>query len=282
MGQVTVVTTIKRGGSRFYIESERPHVTVPGVTSIVGMVPKPFLQHWSAKLAAELAVDSIDFVKEMAARDRDGAIGYIKGAATRYTKTRATVGSEAHDLFERMIRGEKVRRVKPDLEPYRAGFAEFLDVVNPELIRAEDVAWNDTHQYAGSFDALLRVWLNDDRTPDASRKRGTPVVLVADWKTSKGTYPDVALQMSAYANAERLIDPNGVSSPFPAVDGGVVLHITPEGWEFRPVDISEAVFAHFVALRKTFEWDRELSKTVLGKPLASSAGEFITGTQRRA
>jgi len=233
-------------------------------------------------MAAELAVDSIDFVKEMASRDRQGAIDYIKGAATRYTKTRANVGSDAHDLFERMIRGEYIGRVHPDLEPYRRHFAEFLAAVNPELVRAEDVAWSDEHQYAGSFDALLRVWVNDDRTVDPTRKTGEPITVVADWKTSKGTYPDVALQMSAYAHADRLIDPNGVSEPFPEVDGGVVLHITPDRWEFKPVDISDEVFAYFLALRKTFEWDRDVSKRVLGKPLAESGGALVTGTQRRA
>jgi hypothetical protein len=277
------VQTVKRGGSRFYVDPERPLVTVPGVTSVISMLPKPFLQYWTAKMAAELAVDSLPIIASMAERDRQGAVDYIKGAATRYTKTRANIGSDAHDMFERMIRGEYIGRVHPDMEPYRRGFAEFLAAVNPELISAEEVAWSDTHQYAGSYDAVLRVWLMPDNTPDPTRKRGEPVDLMVDYKTSKATYPEVALQLAAYASADRMITADGSSHPMPDVQGAAVFHITPEGWEFKPIVIGEEVFRFFVALRLIFDWDREASKSVIGKSIAQSeASGIVTGTQRRA
>ncbi|MFE0699402.1 hypothetical protein [Streptomyces sp. NPDC058872] len=275
------VRTIQRGGSRFYIHPERPEIKAPGVTSVVSMLPKPFLNFWYARMTAELAVDSLPFVAQMAERDRQGAIDYLKGAARRYTKIRADVGSDAHDLFERMARGEYVGRVHPDLEPYRVNFAAFLAAVNPELVRAEDVAWSDAHNYAGSFDAVLRVWLDDDGKPTPDRS-GTPHLLMADWKTSKDTYPDVALQMSAYANADRIIAPDGTSEPMPEFDGAAVLHITPELWAFKPVRIDAEVFSFFLALRRVFNWDREVSKTVIGRAIAKSATGLVTGTQRRA
>ncbi|MDX3295123.1 hypothetical protein PV569_15555 [Streptomyces scabiei] len=275
------VRTIQRGGSRFYVHPERPEIKVPGVTSVVGMLPKPFLMFWAAKMTAELAVDSLPFVAQMAERDRQGAVDYLKGASRRYTKMRADVGSDAHDLFERMIRGQFVGSVHPDLEPYRAHFADFLEAVNPRLERAEDVAWSDAHAYAGSFDAVLTVWLDEDGNPTPDRS-GVPHLLMADWKTSKATYPDVALQMSAYANADRIISPDGTSEPMPEFDGAAVLHITPELWEFKPVRIDEEVFSFFLALRKVFTWDRDVSKTVLGRAIAKSVGALVTGTQRRA
>ncbi|MQS39592.1 hypothetical protein [Streptomyces katsurahamanus] len=266
------VSTIQRGNSRFYVDAET-HEKVPGVTSVIGMLPKPFLTYWAAKMTAEAAVDNLPAVTSIAERDRDGAVDYLKGAHRRYTKLRAEIGSDAHDLFERMIRGEYVpRRVHPDLQPYREGFAEFLDVVQPELIRAEDVAWSDQHKYAGSFDALLRV-KDDD---------GTPTTVIVDWKTSKATYPDVALQMSAYGFADRLIDPEGNSEPMPHIDAAAVLHITADQWSFKPVRFDAEVFGHFLTLRRTFDWDREVSKTVIGKPFASGGQRIVTGTQRRA
>lgn len=273
------VRTIMRGGSRFYVNPETA-VKVPGVTSVISMTPKPFLTFWAAKMTAEAAVDNLAAVQSIAQRDREGAIDYLKGAHRRYTKLRADVGSDAHDLFERMIRGEFVNRVHPDLMPYKLHFEQFLAAVNPELVRAEDVAWSDAHQYAGSFDAILYVWLDEDGkpTPDRSGERHT---LMVDWKTSKGTYPDVALQMSAYANADRLIDPDGNSGPLPEFDGAAVLHITDEAWEFKPVRIDDEVFQVFLNLRRIFDWDREISKTVLGRAIAKSA-RIITGTQRRA
>ncbi|MGW4158827.1 hypothetical protein [Streptomyces sp. NPDC004788] len=279
MGQIR---TINRSGSRFYFDPDKPDLKVPGVTSVIGMLPKPFLQHWASKMTAELAVDSLDFVKAMAERDRAGAVDYLKGAARRYTKARADLGSDAHDLFERLIRGEAVGRVHPDLTAYRDHFREFLEAVNPELVRAEDIAWSDTHAYAGSFDAILNVWLDESGkpTPDRSGERHT---VIADWKTSRATYADVALQMSAYAHADRLVDAQGVSVPMPDFDGACVLHITDETWAFKPVRIdSEDVFATFLRLREIFTWDRSTSKTVIGRAIAQAAGQLVTGTQRRA
>jgi hypothetical protein len=277
---VPSVRTIQRGGSRFYIHPERPEIKLPGVTSVISMLPKPFLAFWQAKMVAELAVDSLPFVAQMAERDRAGAVDYLKGAARRYTKVRADIGSQAHDLFERMIRGEWVGHVHPDIEPYRAQFSDFLIQVNPQLVSAEDVAWSDTHGYAGSFDAIIRVWLDSENRPTPDRS-GVPTLLIADWKTSRDTYPDVALQMAAYAHADRIISPDGVYRPMPEFDGAAVLHITPDGWALKPVRIDDEVFDFFLTLRRVFDWDREVSKTVIGRAIAQSAGRLVTGTQRR-
>lgn len=291
------IKTMQRGGSRFYVNHET-RVTVPGVTSTIGMLPKPFLRFWGQKLVAESAVNSFDFLERMIeTAGKDAAVDYLKNAPNRYTKLRASVGSEAHDMFERMIRGEGrlteqdaygrfVVRVSQDMEPYRRGFAEFLAAVNPELVRAEDIAWSDTHAYAGSFDAILRVWVTEGPdgklTIDPTRGPDSrPVLLIVDWKTSKDTYADVALQMAAYAHADKLIDSDGVEHPMPEFDGAAVLHITPDQWAFKPVDISREVFDFFLALRQVFDWDRTKSKDVIGKPLARSAGGLVTGTQRR-
>jgi hypothetical protein len=232
-------------------------------------------------MAAELAVDSIEFIQQMVDRGgRAGAVQYVSGASRRYTKERSDIGSEAHDLFERMIRGERVGYVSRDMDPYKRHFGEFLDAVQPELVRAEDVAWSDTHQYAGSFDGILRIRLNEDGKPDPA---GEPALVVADWKTGKNTYPDVALQMSAYAHADKVIAPDGTEEPMPDLDGAVVLHITPDVCAFKPVRIDKSdVFAQFLHLRETFEWDRKTSKTVLGDPIWFAGGELVTGTQRRA
>ena len=273
------VRTITRGGSRFYVDPET-HEKVPGVTSIVDMLNKPFLQYWAAKLVAEHAVDNLAAVASIAERDRDGAVDFLKGAPHRYTKLRAEVGSKAHDLFERMMRGEHVGRVEPDLVPYARHFAEFMTAVNPELVRAEDVVWSDSHAYAGSFDALLRVWLDEDRRPTPDRS-GEPCLVIVDYKTSKAVYPTVALQLAAYAHGDRIVDPEGHVEPMPDVDGGAVLHITDEAWNFLPVRVDEDVFSVFLALRQAFTWDRETSREVIGRSLASG-GRLVTGTQRRA
>ncbi|MFE5621712.1 hypothetical protein ACFQ8S_06820 [Streptomyces virginiae] len=277
------VRTIYRGGSRFYVHPENRDLAHPGVTSILGMLPKQnFLGPWNARMTAELAVDSIDYISSMAMRDRQGAIDYLRGAARRYTKIRADIGSEAHDIFERLIRGEQVYSVREDLEPYLHHFRQFLAEVNPELVRAEDVAWSDTYGYAGSFDVIFYVWLDEDGkpTPDRSGKRH---LVMGDWKTSKATYADVALQLSAYQRADFIIDPDGNRTPMPEFEGAYVLHITDETWALKPVETSDDVFRFFLHLRAIFDWDRDVSRRVIGKPVAAKAGtRIVTGTQRRA
>ena len=89
--------------------------------------------------------------------------------------------------------------------------------------------------------------------------------------------------MSGYAHADEIVAPDGTREPMPKFDGAVVLHITPDECEFLPVRIDEEdVFAHFLHLRETFKWDKDVSKTVLGDPIWRSAGTLVTGTQRRA
>lgn len=274
------IETTKGRGPRFYFDTANPSVKYPGVTSIIDTLNKPSLPNWYARRTAELAVDSLSFVGEMAERGgREAAVQYLSGAARRYTKDRADLGSDAHDMFERMIRGERVGYVPRDLEPFKRHFTEFLDAVQPELVRAEEVAWSDTHRYAGSFDATLRVRLDDRGKPDP---QGDPALVIADWKTGRNIYPSVALQMSAYANADVIISPDGQRSFMPEYDGACVLHITADGWEFIPVRIDRSdVFGSFLHLRAAFDWEREVSKTVIGDPIASGQAGFVTGTQRR-
>jgi len=272
------------GASRFYFPEDDPQRRYPGVTSIVDMLPKKFLTRWSANMTAELALDSIDFIQRMADRDRAGAKKYLAGAATRYTNHRASIGSKAHIVFEKMIRGRSVGHLHADIVPYQRQFADFLDVVRPELVRAEDVAWSDTHAYGGSFD----VWMRLRVAPQADGtwvldQQGVAVDVIGDWKTSKSVWPSVAIQMGAYANADEIIAPDGEAAPMPEFDGAVVLHITPDGWNLLPVYRAEldAAFGVFLDLRRIFEWERTGQRKALGKSLARSGEDFVTGTERR-
>ncbi|MFE1763091.1 hypothetical protein ACFW81_02545 [Streptomyces angustmyceticus] len=278
----------EKGGSRVYFKVTDPENRYPSVTAVVDMLPKKFLQRWNANMAADLALDSIEYLQRMVDRDRQGAKKWVAGAAWRYTNDRSKIGNKAHDLFERMMRGQQIRRQSLDLEPYRANFREFMDVVKPVLVRAEDVAWSDTYAYAGSFDAWLRlrVIVKDDGTwtldPDNDSGNAVWVNVIADWKTSKSVWPSVALQMSAYANADKIIDPAGTEEVMPSFDGAVVLHITPDGWSLIPVYAPEmrTAFEVFLHLRKTVDWERTTQRKVLGKPLAGSK-RVTTGTERR-
>ncbi len=258
------VGTIQRSGSRFYV-NPATKAKVPGVTSVVGMLPKDFLRYWAAKVVAECAVDNIGPLVGLAMNDRTGAIDYLKRAPGRNTNAAADVGSEVHDLVERMAKGQPIGRVHPDLAPFVDGFREFIDEFEPEFLYLEQTVWSDTHGYAGSFDWIARM----GETPSTRRLECVGEVILGDNKTTRsGVHAEVAVQLAAYRNADHLLQADGSTEPLPSIDGGAVLHLRPEGWSLVPVRIDEDVFEVFLALRHVFDWDKDLAKNVLGAPLA--------------
>ena len=275
------VNTIHRGGSRFYVDPETGRKN-PGVTSILNMLPKPFLKAWAAKLVAETAVNNITEVIGLAFRDPQGAIDYLKRAPDRFTKSAADNGSEVHDVFEQIAKGTPPKRVHPDIEPYVAHFMEFLDLCEPEFLLLEETVWSDEHGYAGSFDALAIL-----HGAGAGELQGK--TLFMDWKTTRsGVHEEVALQLAGYQYADAVVRPDGARVPLPEADGGAVLHVRPEGWQLVPVNtgivqIAEAevdVYDYLLALREVFDWDYEVKKHVLGRPVAAG-GEFSTTRKKQ-
>ncbi|HVE24376.1 MAG TPA: hypothetical protein VNC22_03185 [Sporichthya sp.] len=262
------INTISRGGSRFYV-SPLNGDKVPGVTSVVGMLPKGFLGPWNAKLVAETAVDSLGEVVSIAMKDRQAAIDFLKGAPRRFTSKAADVGTDAHDVFEKMARGETPGRMHPELKVYADHFSAFLDEFQPEFLHLEQTVWSETHGYAGSFDAIMKV--------DGE-------IVGADWKTTRsGVHAEVAIQLAAYRFADYILDPETSDQiDIPKWTGGAVFHVRPEGWSLVPVRCDEAVFEYFLHLRRVFEWDREVKDTVLGQPLNVGAKKRAAPRRRSA
>ena len=243
------VKTFSAKGSRFYVHPDTGE-SVPGVTSILNQLPKPFLQYWSAKVVAEYAVDNVESWRSL---DYKAAVDLLKGAPRRYTSGRADIGTEAHDAFEKIGNGDDPGPIRIEVQPYVDQFSKFLDDFQPEFIGQELTVWSEKHRYAGSTDAFLRI-------------QGEPVVV--DWKTTKSIYPEVGLQLAAYRYADHVIDQYGSTSPIPTLEGGAVLHVREDGYDLVPLRCDEKVFEIFLALRNfSFEWAQDISKTVVGAPL---------------
>ena len=256
------IETKSVGGLRHYYRTADPTTTYPGVTSVVNGVPKPFLLRWSAGMAADLALDAPDYI----------ARRYLVGAADRYKRMRGTIGTRVHDVAEIALRtGTVPDIVHPDVRMYLPGLRAFIDAVQPQLVRAEETVWSDTYGYAGRFDAWLRVRLNDDWQPDPD---GTPRLLLTDTKTSKSQNAEVALQLAAYAHADKVISADGTESPLPEFDGGALLHIGHDGVPtFRRVEIGDEVFRHFLSLLHTYHWGRGAARRVLGDVIWQGAAQ---------
>jgi hypothetical protein len=257
------VGTIQRGGSRFYVHPST-RGKVPGVTSVVGMLPKEFLKFWAAKVVAECAVENLQSVVGLAMNDPKGAVDYLKRAPMRNTGEAADTGTQVHDLIEKMARGQKVGRVHPDLAGFVAGFQEWLDLYEPEFLFLEETVWSEAHEYAGSFDWIARM----GDTPTTRRLEMVGETILGDNKTTRsGVHAEVALQLSAYKRADYILRQDGSKLELPAIDGAAVLWLRPEEWSFVPVNVGDEVFDVFLSLLPVLHWERELKKSALGAPL---------------
>ena len=244
------VRTFSKHGSRFYAD-DLTGTTAPSVTSITGCLPKKALQFWHAKMVAQCAVEEFGTVAQMVSTGNpSGAIDYLKGAPRRSSGQAAKTGSDVHELCERIGRGEDPR-VHPDLQGFIDQYRRFIGDFEVGFLEVEATAWSDTHTYAGTLDA---IWLIDGEA------------IIGDIKTgASGIWPDVALQLCAYARADCLLAPNGERRPMPQIDAAAALHLRPDGYALTPIRIGDDVFDTFLALAQVASWEREVCKTVIGK-----------------
>jgi len=254
------VSTIKSGGSRFYLNPADDR-KLPGVTSVLDMIPKhSFLKPWAAKMVAEFAVDNAsDWIGLVMKGERVAAVDLLKRAPFRFTDNAADTGTGAHDLFERMAAGDVLSKsdVRPELLPYVRHFREFLDVWTPDFLFLERTVWSETHGYAGTFDAIFSVIMD-----------GEKFTAMGDWKTTRsGVHEEVALQLTAYANADYILGADGEQTPIPKVDGGAVLHVRPEGWKLVPAAINDDTMRTFLALKEVWEWETNTKRMAIGRPI---------------
>lgn len=246
------VNTIKRGDSRFYVNPETG-AKAPGVTSIIGMLNKPFLQPWAAKVVAEEAVADVGTLVSMTIRNPEAAVDYLKRAPYRQTSAAADTGTEAHDAFERIAKGLPVGRLHPDVEPFVVHFDEFIEEFKPEYVFMEETVWSERHDYAGSFDALTII---------------DGALTWVDYKTTRsGVHEEVGLQLSAYSHADYIIRPDGSRVPLPKGEYGACLWIRPDEWGVYPIRIDDEIFADFLHLRAIFDYDRSRKSTIVGEPV---------------
>jgi len=255
------VNTIKRQGARLYIHPDTGE-QMPGVTSILNMLPKEFLKFWAAKMSAEFAVDMTpEWIGLVMKGERQAAVDIIKKAHMRNTGNAADMGTAAHDVFEKMSRDQKVGRVSPGLKPFVTHYQRFLDKFQPEFLHLEETVWQRSVGYAGSFDAIAII-------------EGETVIL--DNKTTRsGVHDEVCLQLNAYGGADALVDPDtGEETPLPDITGAAVVHMRPDEWGFYPVAYDPDKFIPVLgALKVVWDWEKNLRKGAIGRPIHHDEGD---------
>ena len=129
-------------------------------------------------------------------------------------------------------------------------FHQFREDHNPEYIETESTVFSREYGYAGTMDAVLSIGGK---------------VYVVDYKTGKKVWPEAALQLAAYRNAEFIGRARGREDELPPCDGGLVVHIRPDGYRVIPVDTSDATFDTFLSALDVFRWNRVDGDTSIGR-----------------
>jgi hypothetical protein len=218
-----------RGKGRHY-QHPKTGELLPSVTNIIGVLNKPALPRWAAKMVAEQAVAMRDSLPNL---EPDEAVDLLKGAPWRKSGRAADRGTTVHAYLEARLQGLEPKEISGEAARFRKAADAFLDEWEPEPVAIELTVFGPG--YAGTGD----LWC---------RARGANILL--DYKTSKAIYNEAALQLAALAHAT--LDPDG--NPIPATDEAWVIRIGEDGYEAKQVADLDYNYQAFIAALQLWHW----------------------------
>lgn len=162
---------------------------VPNVSSIVGLLDKPALVPWAAKLCAQTVTTLLAPGETMTSASIAELAKRVKAAPRDKRESAAESGKAVHAAVERWLNDRSYRLPVDALPAVIKGFDAFRRFAEQNRIEPKAVeqrVYSRTHRYAGTMDCVGKF--NDELT-------------VFDWKTGSGIYPEAYLQTAAYAAA---------------------------------------------------------------------------------
>ena len=233
-------------GTRWYRNPNRHEgaLVYRGVTGITSALPKEAIPRWAAKTVAEYAVSYVNQWTELPAWE---ALDLLKNVPWRNRDRAAARGTEVHKVIEGLIQGLEYD-VEAELEPWINAARAFVESARPEPEAMERTVYNERHLHAGTFDFLGRL----RQFPELGR-------VLIDWKTSKGIYPDMGVQVvGGYAlGGEYALDEAGKEVDWVRPDSAAVVHLTERGYEIRPVPMDQIFRRAFLAALEIRKWQTD-------------------------
>jgi len=101
-------------------------------------------------------------------------------------------GREVHDVIANLLRGRKIARIDPKIEPFVEAWIRFRDETDFQAEVIEEPVYSLTYGYAGTLDAV-----------GVMTKTNAPRRAVFDWKTSNAPHITISVgpQLAAYEQA---------------------------------------------------------------------------------
>lgn len=258
---MTFVVRRTAGRNHYYVDIDiDPRHRLPGVTTIIKAMANKRLETYASSATADYAVNNWEAMNALPPADRVRA---IMGGRWEKRDAAGANGSDVHRFGEKLLLGEPVE-VPPALRGYVESYVRFMDL---SQIRAEHIevpCYSDTDRYAGTIDILGDLVLPDlEEWADVPRDEDGRSFGVLDPKTGKGVYESGALQLCAYAHAERIILEGATTSDrskrveidMPAVDFAAAVHIHPDGTPATLVrtDASDDAYRRFQYLIQIYD-----------------------------
>lgn len=231
---------------------------IPSVTTVKDVLDKSGpLVGWAKAETAACAVRNYETLGVLKTTAGDAAaVDWLKKIPDYQRDKAADMGTSIHVAAEHIILGVS-QILTPEQEPFVAAYRKFLTTWEPQFLLVEAMVFSLRHHYAGTLDAVAVI---DGET------------WLLDWKTSKGVYGDMAIQLAAYGNADFVgYEGDPTEYAIPPIDRYGIVHIRPDMDEalLIPMDVDGA-FEVFLDLRRPFEF-RQTDRKRVGKPMQRRA-----------
>lgn len=222
----------------FYPKSHKYKVDgkwVLSVTTVIDYIDKSAaLLKWSENLTRE-------FLKEHTGQTLTEDI--VEKAVTLYTVKKdeaGDIGTQIHDYIELFVNAVQSKSPMPQVTSKQDevlnginGFIDWYDSNDVVFLEGEKTVYSPKYNYVGKFDRIIII---------------NGVKKLVDWKSGKGVYKTVELQLNAYENA--LFEETGEH-----IEDLLVLHVDKQTGEFTPHEYKRNPevlqdFVNFISIKK--------------------------------
>jgi hypothetical protein len=193
---------------------------------------------------------------------------FMKKAPDRLRDAAAKIGTDVHDIMERLALGEKVD-VPPEYVNHIRSWRDFMRRWGVKVVDTEFTV--EGENYMGTGDLMFE----SEVYPELG-------LILGDYKSSEsGIWPDIALQLAAIRYAKHILrchkrphpdDYEHVASDvsidtvtLPKIKSFVGIQITGEGHQVVPVRVNMNTFRVFQAAYIVADWKTDREKNALGE-----------------
>lgn len=200
---------------------------IPSVTTITGMLDKPWLAAWKVKMCVEYIKSNLKNMDNLS-----DVLLAAKHESDKQRKAAADTGKAVHKWIELHTQGNDTPPPQDDGRIDQ--FMSWESIHKPIYIMSEEMVASQAHEYAGTLDLLAEI---------------EGKVLIVDIKTGNSIPSEVSLQLvGGYRPA---LEECGVKS-----DGCSVLHLPAnKPMEWRQINVpADLCKRAFLGLRETQKW----------------------------